>query len=1374
MLKKTLAILLACVMVCTIVPMGAVQAFAAETESATVAATEDTKAEPVAATESTEAETVAATEATEAETVAATESAEAEPVAEQDEDYETLAPGESKLADVPEGGEVIFKITPDADAAYEFWSESNYLDTVANLRDEDMYLLKRDDDGGENGNFKLQYFLEGGKTYYLTVLIYHSKAGKFTVNAKTIPSAEGVSINKGDKITTYVGTRSIINASFVPDGSYGGELSWSSSDPDVVNIYSYTVYGCYLEALKIGKAVITVKTENGFEDSIEIMVKEPEAIAEGEVKSGSVEYYGQSIAYNFTPDESCRYRLAIDSDIQNYMVYIKDEYGENILDSDSGRNSEHNVNLESEKTYTLIIRVGDNYKEGEYSLSFEKTDYIKDLKITKLPDRTTYVDGYYGFEYLDFTGLELEATWSDGEVESLTYDNDNSNKFRDEYVSLSRSDKTVKVSCAGAETSFDINVIPNNVESIEVVKTPDLEFIEHTHGYWNTKYNPETGNYDLKYYWYNLSGGYDERNYYSGTEVKINYTDGTSRIVNLNDKTDGYYFSIYENQYEKPWTVGDNTVEISYLGATASINVKILETPVKDIELLEEPKPVIENSNGNWETDSDEDESFFYYDDFNLYDIPVRVHFKDGSTKESEIGSKLNDYYISYTTRQYDKHFALGSDNEVVLDYMGFEKKINITIIESPIKKIEILGTPKPVIENTKGYIEDRYNEETGKTEDFYYYSNLGLYDIPVRVYYKDGATKDAEIGDKVDDDWIEFKTNQYEKPFTLGSDNEVIVSYMGAEATVYLTIIENPVESITLLDNFKIKVIENVDGRTSNGYNPETDRWDKEYFRYDLKNILEARIRINYKDGTSKIVHPYDDIYDDFGESYVNVYSDQDENPWTLGGNNYATASYMGAEVKIPVVISPSPVKSIELVKASGKKFIENADGYESTDEDDNPYFNYFIRGLEDAAIKINYTDGTSKTANYGDTIDGYVVGCKEDQSTDHWKLGSDNYVTIYFMGKEVQMPVTVVENPVQSITIDSVPSRQYILGDPLYGTERDLIPSDYKGLKFTVNYKDGTKKTYTGEEINRNLLDGHNVTVVAENPPKIGQVPVTLTYLGVKAQYNVTVKESDFASIEVIKLPTKPVYSDYYEPDWRGLQMKVTYKNGTSKIGTLKDGNIIYGYSDWYGIYVGFDFDGVIGVLSNYWNGEEEKYGYKITLGDVSGDIKGLTYREDKRVTDVDVENFSESAQNMILKVTNEDGSKEEIRLISILYNGYTYSNRTRYVMAATDKGTLTLIIPNHELIQTDVILSVFGVSVREKKPDPVDERIIGDANGDGIVDILDATLIQKYTVDKASLTDEQKYVADVNDDGVVDILDAKDIQKYSVDKLTEFKKK
>jgi hypothetical protein len=66
-----------------------------------------------------------------------------------------------------------------------------------------------------------------------------------------------------------------------------------------------------------------------------------------------------------------------------------------------------------------------------------------------------------------------------------------------------------------------------------------------------------------------------------------------------------------------------------------------------------------------------------------------------------------------------------------------------------------------------------------------------------------------------------------------------------------------------------------------------------------------------------------------------------------------------------------------------------------------------------------------------------------------------------------------------------------------------------------------------------------------------------------------------------------------------------------------------------------------------------------------------------------------------------------------------------------------------------------------------------LIGDVNFDGIVDIFDATLIQKYAVDKITLTDEQKEVADVNDDGIVDVFDATDIQKFAVEKITEFKK-
>jgi hypothetical protein len=68
----------------------------------------------------------------------------------------------------------------------------------------------------------------------------------------------------------------------------------------------------------------------------------------------------------------------------------------------------------------------------------------------------------------------------------------------------------------------------------------------------------------------------------------------------------------------------------------------------------------------------------------------------------------------------------------------------------------------------------------------------------------------------------------------------------------------------------------------------------------------------------------------------------------------------------------------------------------------------------------------------------------------------------------------------------------------------------------------------------------------------------------------------------------------------------------------------------------------------------------------------------------------------------------------------------------------------------------------------------RTVGDVNGDIEVDILDATMIQKYTVEKINLTDKQKEDADVNNDGIVDVLDATDILKFTVEKITGFKKK
>lgn len=61
------------------------------------------------------------------------------------------------------------------------------------------------------------------------------------------------------------------------------------------------------------------------------------------------------------------------------------------------------------------------------------------------------------------------------------------------------------------------------------------------------------------------------------------------------------------------------------------------------------------------------------------------------------------------------------------------------------------------------------------------------------------------------------------------------------------------------------------------------------------------------------------------------------------------------------------------------------------------------------------------------------------------------------------------------------------------------------------------------------------------------------------------------------------------------------------------------------------------------------------------------------------------------------------------------------------------------------------------------------IGDADSNGSVNITDSTVIQKYLVGKASLTDAQKRCADINIDNVVSVRDATLIQMYIAKMIT-----
>ena len=102
-------------------------------------------------------------------------------------------------------------------------------------------------------------------------------------------------------------------------------------------------------------------------------------------------------------------------------------------------------------------------------------------------------------------------------------------------------------------------------------------------------------------------------------------------------------------------------------------------------------------------------------------------------------------------------------------------------------------------------------------------------------------------------------------------------------------------------------------------------------------------------------------------------------------------------------------------------------------------------------------------------------------------------------------------------------------------------------------------------------------------------------------------------------------------------------------------------------------------------------------------------------------------------------------------------TDSNAKVYRMN-TD-GSLTdmkAVFENDYLVFTTDHISVYIIAIK-------DSNSIGDVDGDGVVNISDATMVQKYVAELVTLTPEQLIAADTNGDGEININDATQIQKF-----------
>lgn len=99
----------------------------------------------------------------------------------------------------------------------------------------------------------------------------------------------------------------------------------------------------------------------------------------------------------------------------------------------------------------------------------------------------------------------------------------------------------------------------------------------------------------------------------------------------------------------------------------------------------------------------------------------------------------------------------------------------------------------------------------------------------------------------------------------------------------------------------------------------------------------------------------------------------------------------------------------------------------------------------------------------------------------------------------------------------------------------------------------------------------------------------------------------------------------------------------------------------------------------------------------------------------------------------------------------NGFAHVKDSGYNQMATEQAYYALVSYNRVKNGKTSLYDMSDV-----------KELMYDVNGDGVVNVQDCTLIQKYSADLAELTDEQLKKADCNNDGFVNVIDATTLQK------------
>ncbi len=455
---------------------------------------------------------------------------------------------------------------------------------------------------------------------------------------------------------------------------------------------------------------------------------------------------------------------------------------------------------------------------------------------------------------------------------------------------------------------------------------------------------------------------------------------------------------------------------------------------------------------------------------------------EDGEWTELASNGDIDEYDYMFRVA-----FAAEAGKTYYLEaYVDEDETCNVSVKKSPVQAIEFLPKERyTYTENAGGDWEWEDEEET--SEQFYYYYIPSFINGDVLKITKDNGSvlsytysydeEDDEGyfvrsgGDSISEEEIERNSNQYEKHWVLGTDNELTISYKGVECKVPVEIIENPYTGFEFRPAKPYKFVEYGYGEW------DTDDEDNEYFDYTVPWYENGdQLIITLKDGGT-IVYTYSEDDEGFysadgkfiDEYDIDSWNDQDEVHWEKGKENYITYEYMGFEFKLLVEIIDNPVKSISFTPFYTYTCVaeDKEIGEYDYDDNDKKFFYYYLPGFNEGDILTVTTEEGTKNYVYKyydeeENYDGYFVCDGEmipeeyveynsNQYEKHW-TGGTNYYTVKYSGRECKVAVEI-KKAKQPMTVK--PVKKTFKAKALKKKKAVFKPVTVKNYKGKLTYK-------------------------------------------------------------------------------------------------------------------------------------------------------------------------------------------------------------------------------------------------------------------------------------------------------------------------------